>query len=330
MRKRRPSPEISLSFLDVICCGFGAVILLLMINKTVEPQVLEESSIIAEGRVSELTEQLFEIRGETQILNRSLSAKREQLSEFEERIAILQGELNKSEARYKEIENSNADTEKVFKGLMGDLSLARQSLTDVQKRLLSIQARRENNLIGGIPVDSEYIIFVIDSSGSMNPARRRVVREIQATLDAYPTVKGIQVLNGRGEYLFPARAGVWLEDTPSLRQAILRRILNWGASDFSIPTKGIGTAIRTFYDGKKKISVYVYGDDFRSDGQIGSVIRAVDSLNRNKKSTERLIRIHAVGFPTEIAYNSVGFANLLRELAYRNGGTFVGLNDISP
>ena len=49
MPKRRPAPEISLSFLDVICCGFGAVILLLMITKTVEPQVLEESTVIAEG-----------------------------------------------------------------------------------------------------------------------------------------------------------------------------------------------------------------------------------------------------------------------------------------
>ena len=56
MPKRRPAPEISLSFLDVICCGFGAVILLLMITKTVEPQVLEESTVIAEGRVAELTE----------------------------------------------------------------------------------------------------------------------------------------------------------------------------------------------------------------------------------------------------------------------------------
>lgn len=70
MPKRRAAPEISLSFLDVICCGFGAVILLLMITKTVEPQVLEESTVIAEGRVAELTEQLFELRGETTVLHR--------------------------------------------------------------------------------------------------------------------------------------------------------------------------------------------------------------------------------------------------------------------
>jgi hypothetical protein len=49
MPKRRPAPEISLSFLDVICCGFGAVILLLMITKTVEPQVLEESTCHRRG-----------------------------------------------------------------------------------------------------------------------------------------------------------------------------------------------------------------------------------------------------------------------------------------
>ncbi|MDP5072124.1 MAG: VWA domain-containing protein, partial [Congregibacter sp.] len=37
-RKRREMSEFTLSFLDVICCGFGAVILLLMITKTVQPQ----------------------------------------------------------------------------------------------------------------------------------------------------------------------------------------------------------------------------------------------------------------------------------------------------
>ena len=38
--RRRPIEEFSMSFLDVISCGFGAVILLLMITKTVEPVLL--------------------------------------------------------------------------------------------------------------------------------------------------------------------------------------------------------------------------------------------------------------------------------------------------
>ena len=80
MRQRRASPEFSISFLDVICCGFGAVILLLMITKTVQPQILERSTVQADGRVADLTEQLFEIRGETTVLNRDLKAKQEQVS----------------------------------------------------------------------------------------------------------------------------------------------------------------------------------------------------------------------------------------------------------
>ena len=163
MPKRRPAPEISLSFLDVICCGFGAVILLLMITKTVEPQVLEESTVTAEGRVAELTEQLFEIRGETTVLNRDLTAKREQISEFEEQIAILQGSLASSKSRYDSLQTTRNSNSIVAE----QLAIARQELSDEEERLLGRDAEKKNQLIGGIPVDSEYIIFIIDTSGSM-------------------------------------------------------------------------------------------------------------------------------------------------------------------
>jgi hypothetical protein len=76
MRRRREMAEFSLSFLDVICCGFGAVILLLMITKTVQPQIIEASTVNLEGLVADLQEQLFEIRGETRVLNRDLTARR--------------------------------------------------------------------------------------------------------------------------------------------------------------------------------------------------------------------------------------------------------------
>ena len=65
MAKRRAAEEFSLSFLDVICCGFRAVILLLMITKTVEPQIIEASTVELEGKLADLQEQIYEIRGET-------------------------------------------------------------------------------------------------------------------------------------------------------------------------------------------------------------------------------------------------------------------------
>ena len=79
-RSRRETEPFSLSFLDVICCGFGAVILLLMITKTVQPQIIEQSTINLDGRIAALQAELFELRGETAIFNRELNAKQEQLS----------------------------------------------------------------------------------------------------------------------------------------------------------------------------------------------------------------------------------------------------------
>jgi hypothetical protein len=146
MRRRREMAEFSLSFLDVICCGFGAVILLLMITKTVQPQIIEASTVNLEGLVADLQEQLFEIRGETRVLNRDLTARQEQLSEYEERIAILRGQLAAARSRYDSLQvetNSNAV-------ITEQLAIARQSLTAEMKRLLAgLEVR--NNLIGGIP-----------------------------------------------------------------------------------------------------------------------------------------------------------------------------------
>ena len=332
MRKRRPAPEISLSFLDVICCGFGAVILLLMITKTVEPQVLEESTVIAEGKVSALTEQLFEIRGETKILNRELVAKREQISEFEMQIAILQGSLASSKSRFDALQvtrNSNSIVAE-------QLAIARQELSEEEERLLGRDAERKNQLIGGIPVDSEYIIFIIDTSGSMfSYAWQRMLSEMEATLNIYPNVKGIQVMNDMGNYLFSRYAGQWIPDTPARRQLILRNLANWNAFSNSSPVEGITQAVRSFYDRDKKISVYVFGDEF-TGRSIEDVVLTVDRLNAEADTQERRVRIHAVGFPVqfirppELQDTGIRFATLMRELTHRNGGTFVGLNDFRP
>ncbi len=332
MRQRRATPEFSISFLDVICCGFGAVILLIMITKTVQPLILERSTIEAAGRVAALTEQLFEIRGETKIFNRDLSAKQEQISTFEARIAILQGALAKAQSRYDAL-TLTRNTNSV---IQQELAVARQRLSEEEKRLLGDQHQSKNQLIGGIPVDSEYIIFIIDTSGSMfSYAWDRMLREMEATLNIYPNVKGIQVMNDMGNYLFSRYRGQWIPDTPARRDLILRNLRNWNVFSNSSPVEGITAAVRSFYDPDKKISIYVFGDEFTGES-IERVVRTVDQLNQENNQGDRRVRIHAVGFPVQfirppqLQTTGIRFATLMRELTYKNGGTFVGLNDFRP
>jgi cell division protein FtsI/penicillin-binding protein 2 len=88
------------------------------------------------------------------------------------------------------------------------------------------------------------------------------------------------------------------------------------------------TAIRTFWTPEHKISIYVFGDEF-TGGSVQQVVDVVDRINRSgKEGGDRLVRIHAIGFPLDPAvpqFTSIRFATLMRIVCQRNGGTFVGL-----
>ncbi len=211
------------------------------------------------------------------------------------------------------------------------LASARQSLTEEMRRLLAdYRPPLEEYKVGGIPVDSEYIIFLIDTSGSMKQyAWDRVQQQLRETLEVYPTVKGIQVMNDEGEYMFKSYRDEWIPDTPTRRQAILDALKDWDAFSNSNPREGILAAIDKFYDPNKKISLYVYSDDFQQ-GSINPVVREIDRRNQADASGNRRVRIHAVAFPAVYQmvgelYTAANFATLMRIVCQRNGGTFVAL-----
>jgi len=321
-RRGRAPEEFSLSFLDVICCGFGAVILLLMITKTVEPQIIEAAAVNLEGRLAQLQETLFEIRGETRILNRELDTRREQLSDHEENLAILNGELASARARHDDILSRSRTSE----ATVGDLALARQRLSEEMRKLLRDRDMARNNHIAGIPADSEYVVFVIDTSGSMIDVRDRMVDVMGRFLDSYPQIKGIQILNGRGAHLMSTTKGRWMEDTPARRKALMQGIVNWNRQDLSNPQYGIIESINLYYRPGRNISIYVFGDDF-ANGSAQEVVNAVEQYVPRPRDGRHPVRIHGVGLTSRQAgeRGMIRFANLMRVLSERTGGAFVGL-----
>ncbi|MEE9226441.1 MAG: vWA domain-containing protein [Acidobacteriota bacterium] len=334
-RKRRNEVDgFGLAFLDIICCGFGAIILLLVLTKIGEPRALEAAVINLEGLVARLELELNEIRGETRVMNRDLVGKQEQLSRERVMIARLQGDLSRIRGEF----TTSRQMSEVNEIIEGRLLAAQQTLTEEMRRLLGRSFRRPptDNIVGGIPVDSEYVIFIIDTSGSMsNYAWPLVVRKMAQTLDIYPKVKGIQVMNDMGQYMFSRYAGKWIPDTPARRKAILERLRGWSAFSNSSPVEGITQAIRTFAEPGKKISLYVFGDEF-TGGSIDEVVRTVERINRRDAEGNRWVRIHAIGFPVLFTVprvpeaTGIRFATLMRVLCQENGGTFVGLNGVKP
>ena len=63
-----------------------------------------------------------------------------------------------------------------------------------------------------------------------------------------------------------------------------------------------------------------------------AVLRDIDRINVENEEGERLVRIHAIGFPYSFSGNTIPqssqrFAGLMRVLCERNGGTFVALTN---
>ena len=331
MRKERKSIDVfSLSFLDVVSCGFGAIILLLVLSRVSEPLVREKISRDLKGEVRQLEQQLVEIRDNAKSAKSELAVSMRQLASRRQELVRQQQEIAALKARYRASRLDTTARERI----KAQMEAALQSLTAEMRRLQEQKLPPPpDSPIGGVPVDSEYIIFIIDTSGSMQRYAWPLVRKKMAeTLAVYPHVKGIQVMNDMGDYMFSQYAGRWIPDTPARRRAILKRLASWSPFSNSSPVEGITRAIRRFHTPGRRISIYVLGDDF-SRGSIQAVIDTVNRLNSAGPGGRRLVRIHAIGFPVLLLKggseeNAARFAALMRRLAWDNNGSFVGLSGL--
>ncbi|RPG49834.1 MAG: VWA domain-containing protein [Gammaproteobacteria bacterium TMED1] len=326
--KRREIEGLSLSFLDVISCGFGALILLLVLTKVFDPSAIDDSIDNLEDYLITLQKDLLAKRNDIRDMRTEIIRREDLESEETLRLTGLQAELLQLQEKYETIVRKT----KVEEIIKARLSVAKQTLTEEMQRLLKNSIVKDN-AVGGIPVDSEYVIFIIDTSGSMyTNAWPLVLQKVSETLEVYPKLKGIQVMNDMGNYMFSQYANEWIPDTAARRSAIINRLQNWNVFSNSSPVEGITKAISTFYRPDRKISLYVFGDDF-SGRSVEQVIQVVDKINRVDSEGNRLVRIHGVGFPVLFSLppryqaSAIRFSILMRELCIRNGGTFVALND---
>ena len=126
MAKRKRNIEaFSLSFLDCICCGFGAIVLLLVLSKIYEPVILEKTNEDLAQLIAKLQEWLFQISGETTVMNRALGVVQLETSETKMRLTTLQRELDTVQGQY-DLLNTDDPALNVDEG---ELRAARQRLS---------------------------------------------------------------------------------------------------------------------------------------------------------------------------------------------------------
>lgn len=325
MIKRRPIEVFSLSFLDCLCCGFGAILLLFILTIGSGPHGVESKIDVP-----------------------TLQAMREKLAMLEadiaEKLAILEAAINSEDTSQErarilsliqELESKLADLRQEYESKKANLSTAQQEAAAANRLLQSF--KHEDLPPIGLPADATHVAFVIDTSGSMrNQITKQlhygVSEQIRELLDSLPEVRSIQFIDTSGNYMLGGRSGFWLPDTQGLRQQALRQILRYPVNSVSDPEPGVRRSIKDLrpqLTAGDKMSIYVIGDDFRGSTQ--NFLLKLDRLNpRNPNTGKRPVSISAVGFPTLINPFQIGapqgnarFANIMREIAEAHDGVLI-------
>lgn len=323
MIRRRSTEVFSLSFLDCLCCGFGAILLLFLISLSRESNHQTDH----ENRLQELRSQLSE-------LENALIQKSEQLTQ-QKTAQTIASELEKTQNRLPALKSQLQALETELQKSTAALSQVERNRKEQQRVLKKLDATPITPI--GLPNDATHLAFVIDTSGSMrHPFTQQihdaVLKEVQTILTRLEKVEKIQFLDSSGRYLVKSTRGQWIVNHASNQKKALQALRNYPLASVSDPARGIRQAIQDLLpklDQKKVLSLFVLGDDFR-----GSTQAFLHSLDRSNpiigNSQQRAASISAIGFPTRTSPFSIAapvgntrFANIMREVVREHNGALI-------
>lgn len=317
MRKiARPPLEIfTLSFLDIISCAFAAVVMLVLLSKNGD-----NGQSTPDISISALLVALSDARAQQQALALDVDSLTKQLANDK---SAMEQQQNTVTTLSGAVDNNTA----LLNQLKAESDALSQQINQ-HKAMLSAQTKpllNANEAVGGIPTDAEYVVFVIDNSGSMSSGGKwqGVVSVVSDILKNHPKMKGFQIMAADGEHLYAGKEGKWLIDTPSFRQKVISRLTNFSGGA-SAPEVGIKKALRLYKNEPGKTSIYVFGDDYRP-GMLDDVVLDITKLNQDTQGKPKM-RIHGVGFYRPSDGNAERFAAFMQAVAKRNRGAFIGLD----
>ena len=337
--RRRSTQVFSLAFLDCICCGFGAIILIFVL--TVDSREKEKLQILIEinRAIADQAVELLKLRTNKEDLERSNARVTTLVTDARLRNDSIHALID-------DLEQGLQREKRGHEALLVDID-------DLKKEIAARQKKPDHEIVLkdvkpaplGLPIGSNYLAFVIDTSGSMRDPNHGgiwpiAIRTIESVLDSYPNVEGIQLLDGDGRFVLGRRGtgtGGWLPDNADTRAQIKRVLRRYDQDTVSNPVPGIYNAMRFLFDRENanmKMGIFVFGDEFNASDSADSVIRRLDELNPADENGNRKVTINAVGFPTTIRYQfsmyntGMRFANLMRTVTYLHGGTFIALQDL--
>ena len=295
-------------------CGFGAIVLILLISQ------FQTNEVIIEDNNIPSIESLENDIKKSNVINYDLISTKEKL---EKKLTNISNDLINKKQKLTNI--SSIATSKIEKN--SELS---ELIKPIEEKNIKLPAKEA----GGLNVDAEYVVFIIDNSGSMVEwgPWSSVIKEISNIIDAFPDLKGFQILNDQGAKMVSG-SSKWIIDSAANRKLIKTSIKKFTGISRSNPIPGLKIALNRYANGIDKVGIFIVGDDItlQTGERTETIYKDIQKLNRIGNKIKA--RINGLVFLTSrnstMQYRAasinqnVMFLNFINELSYTNMGSVV-------
>ena len=354
-KKQRTFDPVSLSFLDVISCGFGAVVLIFLVldhntssnNSTSDPALVaeinlldqeilvgEEGMVAIHNTISDVDLQMVRAQG-------LASSIQEEITTFLEELAQME---NETIADVESIENLKADIDSLEEELER-LRAAEDQLSGNNIREFVGDGNRQ--YLTGLILGGNRILILVDISGSMldntivNIIRRRNMPvaerlnspkwiQVRKTVDwlttqlPVPSQYQIYTFSNTAQALLPGTEGQWLEVADSEQ-------LSGAVTQLNTTVPADGTNLENLFTTIAAISpppdnIFLITDGLPTLGNRGSNTRTITGRDREELFEEALkelpedIPVNVIMAPLEGDPAAPGW---YWQLAMQSGGSFM-------
>lgn len=232
VRKRRREFEVfSLSFLDCVCCGFGAMLLLFVL--TIGKQADQRSTIIAKIQVmiSQLEADIKTETTNTELVRNQLRVAKEKIDLQEQSLTTKKTDLTELEDQLALLLQQRSSLKEELDKLLAEKTAIP---TEDETPPIPIPNTQRRQYLTGFNFEGNYVVFMIEASGGMvadttdeaiamisQPDAekrkavkwRRVIRSVQWIIANLRPKQVYQILvfNQEAKPLIPERESEWFE-----------------------------------------------------------------------------------------------------------------------
>ncbi len=228
-KKRRDVEVFSLSFMDCICCGFGAVLLLF---------------ILTTGQRTDFNERdLTELRDRIAKMEREINENKEVIERLAKSVAINDLDLVSLREQVTQDELKMTQRKNELQALLQQVSTLKDAMAKLMEEKEAVPTQEEppplpipnvdrRQYLTGVRMDGEYVLFLVRASGSMlddtidaaaariadpdfkkreAPKWQRVMRSLEWLIASLDPETRFQILlfNEETVPILPARADEW-------------------------------------------------------------------------------------------------------------------------